>query len=338
MKKRILILLTVLLHGLFLNAQDIHFSQFQNSPLLLNPAQTGFFDGAHRFSVNSRSQWGSFTVPYKTFSFSYDLQPAYRMIKKDMLGIGFRFFGDKAGDSHYGTIKANLSLSYILSLNSDDNNYLGIGVMGSWAQRSMTYKDLYFNKQFNGEYFDPSLPTQEDYGDHSYNYFDYSAGIHWRYEPDKEHAYNAGFSLNHFTRPSQTFLDEESMRLPMKSIFYGDLTLPFSADQALVPGFMTAFQGPASEIILGTDYEMKLGDSKFSKTSMSPGLYYRFGDAVIVSMQLNYEKWNFGASYDINISDLKIASNGFGAMEVSIRYKLPRTDIHRREAIPCPIF
>lgn len=338
MIKRISILLLIFLPGILLRAQDIHFSQFSNSPVLLNPAQTGFFNGAHRFTVNSRTQWGSFTVPYKTFSFSYDMQPAYRLIKNDMLGIGFWFFGDKAGDSDYGTINANLSLSYIISLNSSGNSYLGLGFMGSWAQRSMSYNDLYFDEQFDGEKFNPSLPTMEDKGNPSYNYFDYSLGAHWRYNPDKTHMYNAGISLSHITRPSQNFLDREEMRLPVKTILYGDLTIPFTKEQGIIPGFMAAFQGAATEIVVGSNYRIKTGQSKYSKTSFSPGVYYRFNDALILSFQLNYDKWNFGVSYDINTSDLKTASNGFGALEISINYKLPRTDIHRREAIPCPIF
>ena len=53
-------------------AQDIHFSQFNNSPLNLNPAQTGLFNGDWRFVGNLRNQWSSVPVPYRTFSLSTD--------------------------------------------------------------------------------------------------------------------------------------------------------------------------------------------------------------------------------------------------------------------------
>lgn len=338
MKKRILILMIILLQATIAFAQDIHFSQFKNSPVMLNPAQTGFFNGAHRFTSNTRSQWGSFTVPYRTFSFSYDMQPAYRLIKNDMLGVGFWFYRDKAGDSHFGTIQTSLSLSYILSLNSSGTNYLGIGFMGSWAQRSMSYNDLYFDQQFNGEFFDPSLYTGEDAGNKSYNYLDFSAGVHWRYKPDKNTFYNAGFSLSHLTQPQQTFIDDKSSKLPMKGMVYGNLSIPFSIDQAVVPGFMAAFQGTATEIVVGADYKHIFSQNRYSYTALSPGIYYRLGDAVILSTYLDYQKWRFGLSYDINTSDLASASKTMGGLELSIIYKLPRTDIHRRDAIPCPIF
>ena len=47
--------------------QDMHFSQFYNNPLNLNPAQAGLFDGSHRFTANYRGQW--FHLLYCTIIF-----------------------------------------------------------------------------------------------------------------------------------------------------------------------------------------------------------------------------------------------------------------------------
>lgn len=48
-------------------AQDLHFSQFFNSPLTTNPANTGFIpDANYRFGANYRSQWTSVPAPYTT--------------------------------------------------------------------------------------------------------------------------------------------------------------------------------------------------------------------------------------------------------------------------------
>ena len=51
-----------------MHAQDIHFSQFFASPVLVNPANTGNFNGVARLGLNYRDQWGSVSVPYQTFS------------------------------------------------------------------------------------------------------------------------------------------------------------------------------------------------------------------------------------------------------------------------------
>ena len=57
-------------------AQDLHFSQFMNSPLTTNPANTGFMpDGDYRLGINYRNQWASvMTIPYKTMSAFGDVQ------------------------------------------------------------------------------------------------------------------------------------------------------------------------------------------------------------------------------------------------------------------------
>ncbi|MBL7808489.1 MAG: type IX secretion system membrane protein PorP/SprF, partial [Saprospiraceae bacterium] len=55
-------------------AQDIHFSQFYQSPLNLNPAMTGVMNCNHRFVANYRNQWASILKnrAYNTYSASYD--------------------------------------------------------------------------------------------------------------------------------------------------------------------------------------------------------------------------------------------------------------------------
>ena len=70
MSKAIAIFLVL---GFFtIKAQDIHFSLWDMSPLNLNPAMTGQFDGDYRFNGNHRNQWSSVTVPFTTYSLSGD--------------------------------------------------------------------------------------------------------------------------------------------------------------------------------------------------------------------------------------------------------------------------
>ena len=59
-----------------INSQDLHFSQFFNSPLLTNPANTGFIPGGdYRVGMNYRNQWSSvMALPYKTMSVFGDVQ------------------------------------------------------------------------------------------------------------------------------------------------------------------------------------------------------------------------------------------------------------------------
>src|SRR6185369_15603478 len=85
--------------GLGVYSQDLHFSQFYNSPLLTNPANTGFMpDGDYRLGVNFRNQWSSvMSVPYKTMSAFGDVQTMQNQDNTGWLGLGGVFLHDVAG-------------------------------------------------------------------------------------------------------------------------------------------------------------------------------------------------------------------------------------------------
>ncbi|HQU60103.1 MAG TPA: type IX secretion system membrane protein PorP/SprF, partial [Saprospiraceae bacterium] len=69
MRKYLLIIILALTAATISQAQDQHFSQFFASPLTLNPALTGTFDGKYRVAFIYRDQ-----DPYKTFAGAIDLR------------------------------------------------------------------------------------------------------------------------------------------------------------------------------------------------------------------------------------------------------------------------
>ncbi len=72
-----------------LKAQDPHFSQFFSSPLTLNPAFTGKFDGALRVAGNHRNQWPAFDKAYITSTLSLDFPIMQNKIPEfDKWGVG----------------------------------------------------------------------------------------------------------------------------------------------------------------------------------------------------------------------------------------------------------
>ena len=71
-------------------AQDLHFSQFFNNPLLTNPANTGFIpDADYRLGASYRNQYSNImAVPYKTMSIFGDAQVFRNRIETGWLGLG----------------------------------------------------------------------------------------------------------------------------------------------------------------------------------------------------------------------------------------------------------
>src|SRR5215472_9700368 len=81
-----------------LYAQDLHFSQWFNSPLTTNPANTGFIpDADYRLGANYRNQWSAIMAqPYRTMSIWGDAQIFRNRIENGWMGLGGVILRDDA--------------------------------------------------------------------------------------------------------------------------------------------------------------------------------------------------------------------------------------------------
>src|SRR5437762_7152005 len=98
MKIRVAISISIwnLFSTISMHAQDIHFSQFFEAPLLRNPSLAGIFTGDIRVQAVYRNQWNSVTNAYKTGSFNAE----YKMpVGKgnDFITPGIQILYDNAG-------------------------------------------------------------------------------------------------------------------------------------------------------------------------------------------------------------------------------------------------
>ncbi|HJT75306.1 MAG TPA: PorP/SprF family type IX secretion system membrane protein, partial [Chitinophaga sp.] len=153
---------TMLLVALQGNAQDLHFSQYFNSPLTTNPANTGFIpDGNYRIGLNYRNQWASIPVPYKTMSVFGDFQLFRDRLEYGWLGLGGVILRDVAGSGNLTSTKAYASIAYHQLLGMSSLLSLGFNV-GS-ATKSVDVTKLTFGDQWNGQFFDARVPTAEPF-------------------------------------------------------------------------------------------------------------------------------------------------------------------------------
>ncbi|MGH2553361.1 MAG: type IX secretion system membrane protein PorP/SprF, partial [Chitinophagaceae bacterium] len=113
MKKIFSTLITCVVLVSVSTAQDPNFSQFFASPMTLNPALTGKFDGVYRVAGNFRNQWPTINNAYVTKTASIDFGILKnRLPEIDQLGIGILGVTDNAGDGVLVTNYAGLSLAY----------------------------------------------------------------------------------------------------------------------------------------------------------------------------------------------------------------------------------
>jgi type IX secretion system PorP/SprF family membrane protein len=315
-------------------AQDIHFSQYIYSPLNLNPALTGMFDGDMRFNAAYRQQWNSVTVPYKTFSLSYDqvIGKTDATGKRNSAGIVIN--NDKAGDGNYGTMQVLFSFAHLFPLTSDSIHFINASVQAGIAYRSLDVNQLTFDNQFNGDVYIPSSSTGENFDRSNYIYPEINAGLSWLGIFDNAD-YNAGISFQHLTQPNQSFFNENAV-LPVRLQFSASSVLMKNEKINYMPSVLLMQQAKFAEFTFGGEIRFNLSNSTIRK-SFGIGLNYRIKDAIIPGAAVWFNQWRFGLTYDINTSDLNSASNSKGGPEFNLIYILKKVHYSPVKA-NCPVY
>src|SRR3954470_17952749 len=172
------VLLIILLCHVFLaKAQDPNFSQFFASPLTLNPALTGKFDGVFRVAGNYRNQWPTINNAFTTYTISADGGILKNRIPEfDQFGVGVMAFSDKSGN---GVLQNNflaLSTAYHKALDENGYNQIGLGFQGTYVNKRLDITKVYFADQLTALGF--TGVTSEIFNQDQINvsYFDMNLG------------------------------------------------------------------------------------------------------------------------------------------------------------------
>ncbi len=333
--KRIVHIILFFLLSITLMAQDIHYSQFYMTPLNMNPATTGMFDGDMRFTANYRFQWYSVPVSYSSVAGSFDSKILAKKMKNNILGGGFQFNYDRAGDSKLSLLQLNGSLAYAIQLSK--HNFLSAGVQVGMAQRSFTDEALTFDSQFNGDVFDPGLPSQELFNNKTFGFADINVGINYRLAIDEFTYINLGGSLQHVNSPNQSFFNDSDVRLPRKWTGVFDASFYINPLIDILPGFLYSRQGTYTEMVPSLNVKYHLSKIPGRMIGLFVGGKYRVGDAIAPGIGMSYNALRVGLTYDINISPFQAASTKQGGPELGLIYIISKVKpIETYKS--CPIF
>lgn len=341
MKRIIHIGLILLFYFTKVIGQDIHYSQYYHSPLNLNPALAGLFDGDIRMIGNYRSQWSSVTVPYVTFSGACD----FNILKtsKNKISGGILFNRDVAGDSKFGTTQIGFSLAFHQPINHSFKQLLSLGLQANYYQRSMDVNALYFESQYNGEMYIPSQASGEIFQTTNYNYFDLSGGVNWQYTYDDTKYYNVGVAMFHLNSSNQSFYGNSNVNLYRKFVIYTNNVFQLTEGLNFIPSIMFERQGNFSELVGGTSFMFKKHNEN-KAFYLSPSVRFNPSslsfDAIILATKFDVKNVKVGISYDINISGLVPASYGQGGLEMAVIYivKYDKVKKYKIKYNMCPVF
>jgi len=335
-----------------LHAQDAHFTQFYASPLLLNPALTGAFDGQLRASAIYRDQWrGVVENPFVTTSASLDFRFPVELGGRDngdAASAGITFMNDRVRVFDFTHNQITASGAFHKMLDRNTNQILSGGLQIGIGQRNVNYANLSFEDEFTigpGGTSGYTGTTRENLPTNNITFFDFGAGVNYSYAPRSGPGFYAGVSAFHINQPDISFFarDDETVveeLLDMRITAHAAAVIPTSSTISVQPRALVHLQGESLQALLGSSVRFQV--DAFSSTAFHVGSWVRgvknidgFGaDAVVALLGFEYNNVLLGTSYDIGVSDFTAGARGRGALEISLAY----LGNYENDSLLCPQF
>jgi type IX secretion system PorP/SprF family membrane protein len=321
----------LLLSAFSLKAQDIHFSQFGNSPLNLNPGLAGVFGGDLRFVGNFRQQWRTVPVPYLTFSASVENKVYFNRKKYNkFITASLLVNYDKQGDLSLKSLQIGTPIALTLPIGK--SNFLTLGATPMFGQRAFDTDEITFDEQYRDGMFDPGASITEDLSVTTLKYFDISAGANLRLQsPRKRTRCDLGAAMHHINRPAHDFwasavTDNEEVRLYNKLTLYGLGMFQLSEKFDFLAQGLYQKQGEYSEIVYGGGIRMHLTKARYKELALQIGAdwRHRYKNSLVPRVEVFYGTWTFGATFDWDAFSRagKLISDRRGGPEISLIYRL----------------
>lgn len=336
--RKLLLLFAASLGLSALHAQDIHFSQYNMSPMTLNPANIGNFEGTVRIGGIYRGQWASVIGnkgQYKTPSLWVDAPIITGFRKRDWVGVGLVFFSDKAGAGGLTHTAAKLGASYHLSLDKKGNAYLTFGAQYGQAGRkldpdALRFEEGWLNPTPGGDYNSGAQVDFLNQTEAKSDWSDVDGGVVLRAKLNKRMDMSIGYSMYHITKGKYGLVtsggsgpnsgSSSSDEIARRSVVTGLFNIKLNNKLTVGPSFIYQTMSGADEISL-----QALGSYLFNTEKdidLNFGLGYRLsgGDAVYPMLGARIKNLRVGLAYDVNISDLNSVSNYRGGFEIAANY------------------
>jgi len=316
-------------------AQDPNFSQFFASPLTVNPALTGSPNSDLRVFTNYRQQWIGNNTSYNTGTISVDsrLFKDY-LAENHVFGLGGFFMRDQSLNGYFRSTYASINTSYMIALDKDGNHNLGMGLAGIYGDRRLDFSQLTFSEQFGSGGFNTALPTGESSLASLKPYMSVASGLIYRYTADNA-VIDFGVSGYHYNNPKQSFLsDSLGNTLPTRSVSHFKMENYFSNNFSLSTNAIFQTQASQSYFAAGTILNFGAMDQNEGKI-FSAGLFYRSDDAIYPYLGLTVDRWQYGLTYDVAVSNLKTSSYTPRTFELSVIYHVANENLKERKRLRC---
>jgi type IX secretion system PorP/SprF family membrane protein len=299
-------------------SQDLHYSQFYNSPLNLNPATAGIFNGDKRFQLSFRDQWRFVPVAWTTFSIQYDFKK-YLENDSQFLGFGGILNYDRQGDSKLTLTGINLAGSFTKILNA--KHLLTGGLLMGINNRAYNSTNLTWDKQWNGFAFNPNAPSGELFDLKRITLLELSGGVNYRFQKSERTKSDFGIGVYHIQTPKTSFFKGPAEELPMRITLSGVGNIQLSKSFDIQLSGMHQIQERYNETLLGALGKLYVNHKRGKETQVHAGLGYRTAGSIIPTFAIQFNEWYGSFSYDIDGTGFNnLTSSNRGGPEFHLRY------------------
>jgi type IX secretion system PorP/SprF family membrane protein len=298
--------------------QDPHFSQFFSSPLTLNPASTGNFNGIARVSANYRNQWPALGKAFVTSTVAVD----GGLLKKftpynDQFSGGLLLLSDQTGN---GILKENhlgISLAYQKGLDEDGIHSISIGFQASLSNLMFDAGKANFEDELSASGF--TLPSSElllgrDLGK---QYSDFHAGLLYQGALGEAGLFYLGTSIYHLNKPKLGF-NLNSYYIRNRYNIHGGVYLPAGLSTTLHISGQYQHHFNYKEWMIGAALSKNLKNLPRQYKEIYVGMWIRNQDALIPYLGFEWNDLRIGFSQDLNISGKRTSANSYQSTEVSL--------------------
>jgi type IX secretion system PorP/SprF family membrane protein len=344
--KNIFFLLSTILIGGRMAAQDPSFSQFFSSPLNVSPALTGDIHGKWRVISNFRKQWigpgnpytiGTISVDNKIFQNSADNY----VDENTRIAIGGMMMYDEslagAMKSNYASLNVSGNIRIAAGTGYEENGgrinhiskvkmdegaeqRLGVGIGIIYGNKRLDISKLNFAEQFTGNGFDTNLPSGESGLSNMKPYFSTSAGLLYSYITANTN-FDLGVAAFHFNKPKQSFLSDPNQFLPTRYVVHSNFETILSDQLTFNANGIYQHQAGASYFSIGGALGYFLPTSDEKDMIVNAGLWYWSQNAVIPYLGFTYGNCQLGLTYDITISRLKQTAQKAQTFELCLVFR-----------------
>ena len=290
--------------------QDFHYTQYFMSPLGINPALAGAYNGSYRINGLYRDQYrGAALDPFGGFSINVDAPIIRGLRKQDWVGVGLRMESNTAGALGQKINFYGLGVAYHLGLNKEQTSVFTIGAQygtggytyrqlvngdtgGSIISGSLTEQDIEFNTS-QGTGGGTGEPTVSG---GSLN--DLSVGLLYNKKNPKSGAdLKIGFAVEGILNPNRGRRGRDEKGIGLHG--FGEYEMVMSKRASLTSGAYYYSNKQASAIIINSIYNYKLKPG--NKMILHGGLGLRNVRAGLIYLGATLSGIRIGVAYDVDI-------------------------------------